>query len=154
MAIMTNIALYSHYPSAEFDDAFCASFQMSTEKALALVGKAPRGEDPSCLWDELDSIEVSFLNDEDITRIHRDFMDLDTPTDVITFHHGEILISLDTAKRQAEEQGEPFMREVFRYIVHGLLHLRGYLDYTEPHRAHMFGYQEDIVAKVWTPEGK
>jgi probable rRNA maturation factor len=68
-----------------------------------------------------------------------------TPTDVITFHHGEIIISLDTAQRQAAENGEPYEREVTRYIVHGLLHLAGWDDREESGRREMHKVQETIL---------
>ena len=78
----------------------------------------------------LSLVEITFVNDDTIARVHQDFMGDPTPTDVITFHHGEILISLDTAARQAAEIGESYEREVLRYILHGLLHLCGYDDHT------------------------
>ncbi len=49
----------------------------------------------------LDEVEINLVDDEVISRVHRDFMGLDGATDVITFHHGEVVISLDTAARQA-----------------------------------------------------
>lgn len=74
-----------------------------------------------------------------------------TATDVITFPHGdgigEILVSFDTAIRQASEFGEPVFRELFRYMVHGLLHLHGYIDTEPEERERMFSCQEPLVRK-------
>ena len=76
-------------------------------------------------------------------------MEIAGPTDVITFHHGEIVIGAEVAKRQAEEYGEPLGREVLRYFVHGLLHLAGHEDQEEDERKAMEDAQEKIVAKLW-----
>ena len=65
--------------------------------ALCLASRGP-GDAP---LGELGEIEVSLVSDEDIARVHGEFMDDPTPTDVITFQHGEILVSLDTARREA-----------------------------------------------------
>ncbi len=94
---------------------------------------------------QLELVEISLVSDEAIAQVHGDFMDDPTPTDVITFHHGEILISLDTAQRQAADNSEPYEREVTRYIVHGLLHLAGWNDLEESERRAMHEVQERIV---------
>ncbi len=54
-----------------------------------------------------DEIIVVFVSDARMTRIHRDFMSVDEPTDVITFQHGEIIISVETAERQAKDSPLP-----------------------------------------------
>ena len=79
-------------------------------------------------------------------------MDIEGPTDVITFHHGEIVIGAEVAERQAAEYGEPLPREILRYFVHGLLHLAGHEDEEPAERAAMEAVQETIVARLWTPE--
>ena len=58
-------------------------------------------------------------------------MSVDGPTDVITFRHGEIVISVETAERQAKEYSTSFDRELRLYFVHGLLHLVGLEDKTD-----------------------
>ena len=62
--------------------------------------------------------------------------------------HGEIIISVETGTRQAEEHGEPVERELLRYLVHGLLHLAGHEDGEEEARAKMVAEQERIVARL------
>jgi len=97
----------------------------------------------------LDEVEINLVDDEVISRVHRDFMGRDGATDVITFQHGEIVISLDTAARQAADNSCPFDREVFLYVVHGLLHLNGHTDHDDAGRAAMDSIQQRIVGEVW-----
>jgi probable rRNA maturation factor len=91
------------------------------------------------------------VDDPTIADVHGRFLDDPTATDVITFPHGdglgEIIVSYDTALRQADQFGEPWLRELFRYMIHGLLHLHGYLDGLPEQRELMFSYQEPLVAK-------
>ena len=96
-------------------------------------------------------IEISLIGDEDISRVHAQFMDSPEPTDVITFCYGsdaEILVSIDTARRQAEEFGLQLEWEIALYIVHGMLHLAGYEDKTASGRDKMNALQEEILAEV------
>ena len=81
------------------------------------------------------------------------FSAIPTPTDVITFHHGEILISAETAAREATMRGTPVSREVTLYLVHGLLHLHGHADQSEAARALMHQTQERILDAAW-PAGR
>jgi probable rRNA maturation factor len=92
------------------------------------------------------------VDDATSDQVHRDFMDIEGPTDVITFHHGEIVIGAEVAERQAAEYDEPLAREILRYMVHGLLHLAGHEDEDAAERATMEAAQESIVARLWTPE--
>jgi probable rRNA maturation factor len=93
-------------------------------------------------------IIVVFVSDARITRIHRDFMSVDEPTDVITFRHGEIFISVDAAERQRERFFSDLCRELRIYFVHGLLHLSGLEDLTERGFAEMATAQDAIVREV------
>ena len=97
----------------------------------------------------LATLEVALVDDETSGRVHMDFMEIAGPTDVITFHHGEIVIGAEVAKRQAAEYGEPLGREILRYFVHGLLHLAGHEDEDEDERKTMEATQEEIVTKLW-----
>ena len=99
--------------------------------------------------EHLATLEVALVDDETSERVHMDFMDIEGPTDVITFHHGEIVIGTEVAKRQAEEYGEPFGREILRYFIHGLLHLAGHEDAEESERKAMETEQERIVEVLW-----
>lgn len=99
--------------------------------------------------DDLDEVEVSFITDADIARAHAAFLNDPTPTDVITFQHGEILISTETAVRQAAEHTNNSQRECALYIIHGLLHLHGHDDHAVEEAAEMRGIQERILDSVW-----
>lgn len=102
---------------------------------------------------ELATVEVALVDDETSDRVHRDFMAIEGATDVITFHHGEIVIGVEVAARQAADYGEPLLRELLRYLVHGLLHLAGHEDDDPEARARMEAAQEEIVAAVWPADG-
>src|SRR5688500_19407761 len=75
-------------------------------------------------------VEVAIVSDEVISRVHEEFMGIPGATDVITFDHGEIVISAETAEVYAREHGHGVDQELALYIVHGLLHLNGYDDIT------------------------
>jgi probable rRNA maturation factor len=96
----------------------------------------------------LGEVEVVFVSDKRIAAIHQQFMNDAAPTDVITFQHGEIVISVETAKRQAREFGTSVDDELRLYLVHGLLHLLGFDDKTAAAAREMKRVQEKLVAKV------
>lgn len=100
----------------------------------------------------LATLEVALVDDATSSKVHQDFMDIEGATDVITFHHGEIVIGAEVAARQATEYGEPLPRELLRYFVHGLLHLAGHEDDTSEARVAMEAAQESIVTRLWTSD--
>lgn len=116
-------------------------------RALALITERGllRGE-------RIDGAAVFLVDDGGIGAVHEDFFDDPSPTDVITFplgNYGEILVSVETARRQAEEFGAPWEREMALYVVHGLLHLCGYEDQSAEGRAQMADLQDAIVVEVY-----
>lgn len=121
---------------------------------LRLVGKAAMPlclaavKSPEAPLPSLSEIEITLVDDADIARVHGDFLDDPTPTDVITFHHGEILISADTAERQAKEHGQSFEHEVALYLVHGLMHLAGWEDHEDEEAREMAKRQEGILREA------
>ena len=81
------------------------------------------------------NINYLFMSDEDILAANRQFINHDYYTDIITFDYsradriaGDIMISLDTVKSNAEKFGVPYSRELMRVIIHGVLHLCGIND--------------------------
>lgn len=80
--------------------------------------------------------------------LHQRFLNESGPTDVITFQHGEIVISAETARRQARAFRTSLEHELRLYVAHGLLHLRGFDDKTSAGAAEMKRLQEKLVAKV------
>lgn len=97
----------------------------------------------------LAEIEISFLSDRAIARVHGEFLHHASPTDVISFDHGEILVSVDTALRQGAAHGEPLNRELCLYIIHGLLHLAGWDDQDALERDAMCERQGAILDEVY-----
>jgi probable rRNA maturation factor len=96
----------------------------------------------------LPEVTVILVSDKRIADIHRRFMNEASPTDVITFQHGEIFISAETAKRQAKVFRTSLDHELRLYLVHGLLHLCGLDDTTRAGAAEMKRVQEKLVARV------
>jgi probable rRNA maturation factor len=97
----------------------CDALQQFAIRALKKISK-----------DSLGQFNVLLVSDRRMAALHRQFMNIAGPTDVITFQHGEIFVSVDTAKRNARRFHSSSNDEVQLYIVHGLLHLHGYDDKT------------------------
>lgn len=93
----------------------------------------------------LSQIDILLISDRRIAQLHQQFMKIPGPTDVITFQHGEIFISVETAGRQAKEQRTSLGNELRLYLVHGLLHLRGFDDHAASARKRMAAVQEKIL---------
>jgi probable rRNA maturation factor len=102
----------------------------------ALVGAAKRllaavGEDDS-------SLSIVLVNDEAIRELNRNFRGKNAPTDVLSFSLredgdpaperllGDVVISVDTARRQAAAYDASLQRELYRLLIHGILHIIGH----------------------------
>jgi probable rRNA maturation factor len=96
----------------------------------------------------LDEINIVLVSDRRMAGLHQRFLNEPGPTDVITFQHGEIVISAETAKRQARAFRTSMELELRLYLVHGLLHLCGFDDKTAAGTGEMKRLQEKLVAKV------
>ncbi len=94
---------------------------------------------------KLEEVFVWLISDGRMSRLHRQFLGQTGPTDVLTFQHGEIFISVETAKRHARAFGNSLVRELQLYIIHGLLHLHGFDDRTEPGARRMEKMQAKIL---------
>lgn len=109
-------------------------------------------------------LSLTFVDNETIHEINREYRGVDRPTDVISFALeegeeleivgtdlprvlGDIIISVPKAREQAEEYGHSFMRELGFLAVHGFLHLLGYDHETDEEEALMFRKQEEILQK-------
>lgn len=89
-------------------------------------------------------ISYIFCNDNRILDVNRQYLQHDYYTDIITFDYtednqinGDIFISIDTVKSNAEQYGQTFENELHRIIIHGILHLCGIKDKGEKERAEM-----------------
>ncbi|WP_105044635.1 rRNA maturation RNase YbeY [Rubritalea profundi] len=142
------VEVYNNQDAVALSDTILDRLEEVAQLALplALANPAHGGG----VLPELDLVEVSIVDDPTIDQVHRDFMDISGPTDVITFAHGEIVISVETAQRYAKEYSNGFERELMLYIVHGLLHLSGHEDAIDSERQAMEKVQFEILEKVWT----
>jgi probable rRNA maturation factor len=144
------VIIGNHQEITEIPENWLTTLEdVAHEAADLALAFAAVGDSPLSL---LATLEVALVDDATSNRVHQDFMNIEGPTDVITFHHGEIVIGAEVASRQAAEYGEPMPRELLRYLVHGLLHLAGHEDSGPTERATMEAAQESIVNQLWTPE--
>ena len=81
------------------------------------------------------NIAYIFVDDEKILEVNREFLNHDYYTDIITFDYtegrrisGDLFISLDTVRTNAEDVGASYEEELHRVIIHGILHLCGIND--------------------------
>lgn len=112
-------------------------------RALQLVGCEKKARLTS-----VSRIDVVLISDRRMSELHQRFMGIAGPTDVITFQHGEVFISVETARRQAKSYGTRLAHELRLYLVHGLLHLHGYDDREPKARAWMAAAQEKIMRRL------
>ncbi len=141
----------------EIDDTLTELIKKCCEEVLS-----DRGVRKDC------EISVTFTDNENIRILNREMRNIDSPTDVLSFPImeydenympieeelsedgmyilGDMVISLERAKQQAEEYGHSFTREVAFLCVHSMLHLLGY-DHIENEQP-MFSIQEDILNKM------
>ncbi|HET6426577.1 MAG TPA: rRNA maturation RNase YbeY [Planctomycetaceae bacterium] len=118
--------------------------------------------------EETASVDVTVLlvDDVEIHRLNREFLNHDWPTDVITFFNddtpavgtdpdrrgrgrhltGELVVSVNTAEREAVRQGWRVDDELLLYCVHGWLHLCGYDDLTDDERPLMRQRERELLA--------
>ncbi len=94
---------------------------------------------------ELEEISVAIVSDRRIAQMHVEFMGIAGPTDVLTFDHGDIVISAETARSYAADYQQPVDHEIARYIIHGLLHLNGFDDHEPRARRRMHRVQERVL---------
>lgn len=118
---------------------------------------------------------VTFVNNARVHEVNLEYRGIDRPTDVVSLEYkpeqeilfdeedlaenpelaemmdefdsyiGELYISIDKAREQAEDYGHSYEREMGFLAVHGFLHINGYDHYTPEEEAEMFGLQEEIL---------
>lgn len=109
------------------------------------------------------SIGIRFTSDAALQRMHREFMGIDTPTDIMTFPYGgdevqfpgsvpeevggDLVISVDRARENARSAGWSMDEELVFLVAHGLLHLLGWDDLSESDRTAMLGRQHQLLQK-------
>ena len=130
-----------------------------------LVHKAVAG---ALDFEEVDfdcEVSVTFIDNEGIHELNREYRDKDSATDVLSFpmyafteddmpdteftvELGDIVFSLERAKEQAEEFGHSPMREYAFLIAHSMLHLSGYDHMEEEERAEMERMQRELMDQL------
>jgi probable rRNA maturation factor len=93
-------------------------------------------------------LSVLLVSNRRMAELHRRFLQLPGPTDVITFQHGEIFVSAEMARSHARQFGNSLEGELHLYIAHGLLHLHGFKDKDPADAAEMERVQEKLVASA------
>ncbi|MGM9927622.1 MAG: rRNA maturation RNase YbeY [Bacillus sp. (in: firmicutes)] len=135
------------------------------EQLLQFAAKA-EGIEEDC------EISITFVDNDSIREINREYRGKDTPTDVISFALeemgedeieiiggdmprvlGDIIISIDRTKEQAEEYGHSFERELGFLALHGFLHLLGYDHIEKEDEIVMFTKQKDILESYGLSRG-
>lgn len=99
-------------------------------------------------------INILLVSDPVIRKYNRRWLKHDYATDVIAFEMkekgvlGDIMISTDTAKRQAKEEGHTLLTEVKILAIHGILHLLGYRDKKKKERERMWRKTDELLSLV------
>lgn len=105
-------------------------------------------------------LSLLFTDDSEIKELNRQYRGRDNPTDVLSFSQagkgetiaadgllGDVVISVDTAQRQADEYGVTLTEEIDRLLIHGILHLAGYDHETSPTDAKKMRAKERALIK-------
>lgn len=144
---MVILEVYNHQEEEVISDELLDQFSRCGNLALPIALQHPANG--GGVLADLEEVEISIVSDEVIAQVHEDFMDIPGATDVITFAHGEIVVSAQTAREYGARYGNSFERELMLYIIHGLLHLAGHEDEDPEERAEMEKIQTRILEQVW-----
>lgn len=145
MTIRPSIRVQNAQRKFSADVADLANFSMRAfRRVLALRAR------PGNVLETLTDITIVLVSDRRIAALHRQFMNVPGPTDVITFQEGDIFVSVETAQRHAERFGCSLQEELRLYALHGLLHLRGFDDRTAEQARVMEAAQRRIISTLTT----
>ena len=108
------------------------------------------------------NISIVFVSDREIRHLNFLYRKKNVPTDVLSFSMregkrikrdsailGDVVISVDRARRQAKRFNSTFKREIYLYIIHGILHLLGYDDEKASSRKKMQKKEIQILNSLW-----
>ncbi|MEO9263194.1 MAG: rRNA maturation RNase YbeY [Candidatus Baltobacteraceae bacterium] len=130
------------------------ALKRTMETLLAALGEGGSG------------ISVTLVDDAAIRALNRDHRGKDAATDVLSFPMfdgtsadphiaerllGDIVISIDTARRQAADYDAPLQRELYRLLIHGLLHVMGHDHMKREERAEMEAEERRLAAAIRMP---
>lgn len=102
------------------------------------------------------NMQIIFVSQEEIRELNKNFRNIDKSTDVLSFPNddeldssiGDIFISIEQARLQANDYGHSFEREIGFLAVHGYLHLLGFDHHSESEEKLMIEAQENILKKA------
>lgn len=102
------------------------------------------------------ALSLWLVGDETMRALNREHRGKDRATDVLSFRIGgeilgDVVISVDTAKRQAVEYGAPLQREVERLLIHGILHLLGHDHVRAGERKRMLAEERRLAQRIGMP---
>ncbi|MFV0338926.1 MAG: rRNA maturation RNase YbeY [Chthoniobacterales bacterium] len=145
---MSKLNLQNHQRKIPLDlplirQSICAALPLCAAQSPQTANKSQKN------LRSLEEIDISIVSDKKIAQVHKAFLNDPTPTDVITFPYGEIIVSADTAQRLAKDFAFPIEQEISLYIIHGFLHLQGYDDHTPAQRNEMHARQNEILKAVF-----
>ena len=128
--------------TGEGTETFAAAVESDAQAILARLGR--------------DDTELSIVlcDDATIHPLNRDWRGKDKPTDVLSFGQGggrvlgDVVISVETAKRQAEERRHPVQHELRVLLVHGICHLLGYDHEDEAEAEMMEALERELVTSL------
>jgi probable rRNA maturation factor len=123
----------------------------AAKRLLAAVGRADS------------SLSISLVRDDVIRELNRDFRGKNAATDVLSFALsengeiaperllGDVVISVDTARRQAAAYNAPLQRELYRLLIHGLLHIVGHDHHRAAERRAMVTEERRLARAIGLP---
>ena len=99
------------------------------------------------------ALSVSLTNDRELRALNKEYANEDHATDVLSFEQqapllGDVIISVETAARQAKAAGHSLLAELFHLATHGVVHLLGYDHATKAEERVMFGYEAKLRARA------
>lgn len=105
---------------------------------------------------KLGTVNYIFCSDPYLLKVNQDYLNHDYYTDIITFNmsdiedtlSADIFISIDRVRQNAVELGQPFDNELYRVIIHGILHLVGYDDKTEKAKKIMRNTENQYITQI------
>lgn len=147
---------------AQEDDCYEISIQtaddgsvVDSEMVLRAVRSTLRAERcPRC------DLSIALVDDDRMAKLHERYLNINAPTDVLTFDladanagdsngiDGEIVVSIDTARREAAARGLTPTTELLLYVIHGVLHLLGYDDIDDEQSAIMHAREDALLSEL------
>lgn len=125
-------------------------FRINKKKLLSVVKILLKN-----LGKKFESVEISFLKDEGVYKMNKNFLNHDALTDILTFPYSEkepysteIIISFERAKENAKKYKVKYEEEILRLIAHGLLHTIGFNDFTRSEKLKMRREENKLLNSI------